>query len=305
MLSNIVHAQSDRPITIVAAFPAGGGADVIARMLAPKLSVALERPVVVDNKAGASGNLAADFVARATPDGNTLLMHNNTLTINATIRGKSVDPKRDLAPLAAVASTPIVIAVNPSIPVKTLAEFIEWGKAHPDKLNYSSCGNGTAQHFAGVQFAQITGLKLVHIPYKGCAPAVIDGVGGTVPILFNTIPNLDAQVQAGKLRFLAVATPKRLAIRPDVPTFAETRGMEKFIAEVWFGFFAPPATPKPVLARIEKALLTLMEQKEIQQEFDNRQMARISLDSKQFAKQIDEDLVSWKRLAEEFRIVPD
>ena len=300
------HALADKAVTLVTAFPAGGGADAVARLVAPKLAASLGQTVVVDNKPGASGNLAAEMVARAPGDGGTLLMHNNTLTINATIgMRQGFDLRSDLAPLAVVASTPIVIAVNPSLPVKTLAELIRYAKQHPDTLSFASCGNGTAQHFAGVQFNQRAGVNLVHIPYKGCAPAVIDGVGGAVQVLFNTIPNLDPQVQAGKLRYLAVASAKRVAIRPELPTVGETPGLEGFSAEVWFGFFAPARTPMPQRESIEKALLAAMDDPALQAQFDARLITRRVLDSKALSRQIDDDLATWKRLAVQFNVVPD
>ncbi|MGH8760058.1 MAG: tripartite tricarboxylate transporter substrate binding protein, partial [Burkholderiales bacterium] len=299
-------AFPEKPVTLVVAFPPGGGADVVARLVGTKLAVALQQPVVVDNRAGASGNIASEAVARAPADGHTLLMHNNTLTLNASIgMRQSFNLRKDLVPLAAVASTPIVVAVHPSVPARTIDELIAYARANPDKLSYSSCGNGTAQHFAGVQFSKMAAVKMVHIPFKGCAPPVIDGLSGTVPVLFNTVPNLDAHVKAGRLRFLGVASAKRLPFLPDLPTVGETPALRGFVAEVWFGFFAPSGTPKPVLARLERELIKVMDGKEIQDAFVARRMSRTVLDAQQLGKQVEADLVNWKRLADEFKVVPE
>ncbi|WP_326542735.1 tripartite tricarboxylate transporter substrate-binding protein [Pseudorhodoferax sp.] len=299
-------ALAERPLTLVTAFPPGGGADVVARLLAPRLAAALGQPVVVDNRPGASGNLATDLVVRAPADGSVLLVHNNTLTINAALSPRpGLDPRRDLAPLAAVAATPIVVAVHPALPVKTLAELVDYGRRHPGQLSYASCGNGTAQHFAGVQFSQRSGVAMAHIPYKGCAPAVVDGIGGVVPVLFNTMPNLDAQVRAGKLRYLAVAAPARLAQRPELATVAQTPGLEGFAASVWFGVFAPARTPPAVRERLERALLAAMDQPALQAEFDARLLTRQVMDARTLARQVEDDLAGFQRLAAQFQIVPD
>jgi tripartite-type tricarboxylate transporter receptor subunit TctC len=248
-----------QPVSVVAAFPPGGGADAIARLLQPALGKRLGTNVIVENKPGASGNIATEFVARSRPDGHTLLINNNTLTINSSLGFKqSFDTQRDLKPIAVVASTPIVIAVHSSLPVHTLPELVAYAKKQDGKLTFSSCGNGTAQHFTGVRFAQSAGVDMVHVPYKGCAPAVMDGLSGIVPVLFNTVPNLDAQVQAGKLRFIAVAAKQRLPFRPDLPTISETPGFANFEADVWFGLMAPGNTPKAVLDQLERAVLSTM-----------------------------------------------
>lgn len=301
------HAEfPTKPITVVVPFPPGGGGDVISRLLAPKLQAMLKHPIITDNRAGASGNLGTDLVVRAPADGHTLLLHNSTLTINPSIGVKqNFNIRRDLVPLVAVASTPIVIAVHPSLPVKSVAELIDYAKKNPDKLNYSSCGNGTPQHFAGAQFSKVAGITMRHIPYKGCSPAVVDGIGGTVPVLFNTVPNVDAHVKAGKLRYLGVASAKRLGFLADVPTVSETRGMEGFIADVWFGYLAPAKTPKPVLDQLERELLKVMDDKEVQDALTSRLISRTVLNSKQFARQIDSELVNFNRLASEFGVVAD
>jgi tripartite-type tricarboxylate transporter receptor subunit TctC len=295
-----------KPITIVAAFPPGGGADVIARLMAPKLSQRLGQTVVVDNKAGASGNIATEFVARAKPDGYTLLMNNNTLTINTALgMRQSFNTQKDLKFIAAMASTPIAIAVHPSLPVKTVDELVAYARQQDGKLTFSSCGNGTAQHFTGARFAQLAKVEMIHVPYKGCAPAIIDGIGGQVPVLFNTVPNLDTQVQAGKLRYIAVAAQKRLPFKPDLPTVGESKDFSGFDAEVWFGLIGPAAMPPEVARRIETEVLAVMQDKELQNEFAARLVSTRVLNSAQFEKQIAQDMATWKRLSEALKVKLD
>jgi tripartite-type tricarboxylate transporter receptor subunit TctC len=308
-LSGAAVAQTpfpNKPITIIAAFPPGGGADVIARLMAPKLAQRLGQTVVVDNKAGASGNIATEYVSRAQPDGYTLLMHNNTLTINTALgMRQSFNTQKDLKYIAAVASTPIAIAVHPSLPAKTVDELVAYAREQGNKLTFSSCGNGTAQHFTGARFSQVAKADMVHVPYKGCSPAIIDGIGGQVPVLFNTVPNLDAHVQAGKLRYIAVAAQQRLPFRPDLPTVAESKGFAGFDAEVWFGLIGPVAMPAAVAKRLEQDVLAVMQDKELQKEFADRLISTRVLNSAQFEKQVAQDLSTWKRLSEELKVKLD
>nr|WP_315594217.1 tripartite tricarboxylate transporter substrate binding protein [uncultured Cupriavidus sp.] len=296
----------DRPITVISPFPAGGGADVVGRILAPRLAAKLGQPVVMDNKPGASGNLGTEFVARSKPDGSTLLIHNNTLTISAALGvAHSLNIQKSLRPIAAVASTPIVIAVNQSLPVKTLAELAEYSRKQGDKLGFSSCGTGTAPHFAGIRFNQLAKSNMVHVPYKGCSQAVLDGLSGQVPVLFSTMPNIDAQVKAGKLRYIAVASSKRLPFMPNLPTISESVGFEGFEAEVWYGFIAPAGLPDAVAQRLEKEIIASMSDKEVQNSFTEKLISIRVLNSKQFEKQISSDLEDWKLLANKFNIKLD
>jgi len=306
LCSQAAEAFPDRPITVISPFPAGGGADVIGRILAPHLAARLGQPVVMDNKPGASGTLGADFVARSKPDGSTLLIHNNTLTISAALGvSHALNIQKSLRPIAAVASTPIVIAVNPSLPVKTVAELAEYARKEGDKLGFSSCGNGTAPHFAGIRFNQIAKSNMVHVPYKGCSQAVLDGLSGQVPVLFTTVPNVDAQVRARKLRYIAVASSKRLPFRPDLPTISETSGFSGFEAEVWYGFIGPAGLSDAVVKRLEKEIIAVMDEKEVKESFANKLISVRVLNSKQFEKQITYDLEDWKVMANKFNIKVD
>ena len=299
-------AYPDKPITVVSPYPPGGGADSVIRLLSPKLQDALRQPLVIDSKVGASGNIASAFVARAPADGHTLLINNNTLTINSSIGVKqSFDLQDDLAPIAAVASTPVVIAVPATATWRTLDDLIAYAKANPGKLSYASCGNGTAQHFAAVQLSKMAQLEMVHVPYKGCAAAIVDLVAGTVPVAFNTVANLDAQVKAGRVRALAVTSAVRLASQTDVPTVSETPALKGFVIDVWFGLFAPARTPPDRLQRLEEEVLKVARSKEYQDALAQRHFSNFTLNARQLRQQIERDLVHWKRLADEFKVVAD
>ncbi len=307
MLASGALAQTfpGKTITIISAYPPGGGGDVIARLMAPRLAQRLGQNVIIDNKPGASGNIATDFVARAPADGYTILINNATVVLNAALgMPQSFKVQQDLKYLAAVVSTPVAIAVHPSVPAKNVEELVGWMKQNKG-VGYASCGNGSPQHLAGARFAQLSGLDVVHVAYKGCAPAVMDGIAGIVPVLFNTVPNLEAQVKAGKLRYIAIAGQQRMPFKPDLPTVAETKGFASFEAEVWFGFIGPARLPPAVAKRLEQELLAVVRDKEVQTEFADRYFSLRVLDSAQFEKQIASDLVAWKRVADELKIKLD
>ena len=301
----LAQGLPSKPITIISAYPPGGGGDVIARLIAPKLSQRVGQPVVIDNKPGASGNIATDYVARSQPDGSTLLINNSTMVLNAALgMPQNFKLQSDLKYIAAVASTPVAIAVHPSLPVKNVDELVAYAREKKN-LSYSSCGNGSPQHFAGAHFVKLAKIDMVHVAYKGCAPAVMDGVAGTVPVMFNTVPNLEAQVKAGKLRYIAVGSQQRLPFKPDLPTVAEAKGFAGFDAEVWFGFIGPARMPPAVAKRLEQEILAVANDKEVQKELSDRLMSLRILDSAQFEKQVAQDLVAWKREADELKIKLD
>ncbi|MDB5914909.1 MAG: tripartite tricarboxylate transporter substrate binding protein, partial [Ramlibacter sp.] len=229
-----------KPITVINPYQPGGGTDTIVRLLQTKLAQSLGQPIVVESKPGATGTVGSEFVARAAPDGHTLLVNNITLTINEALGGAPrLDIQRDLVPIATVASSPVAVAVTTQLPIKTLKELVAYARQNEGKVGWSSCGNGSPQHLVGLRFAQTMKVAMIHVPYKGCSGAIVDGVSGVVPVLFTTTQNADAQVKAGKLRLLAVGGNERLSFQPDVPTFSEALGLKDFDAEVWFAFFAP------------------------------------------------------------------
>lgn len=299
-------AYPDHPVTLVSAFPAGGSTDVIARLLSPRLGEQLGASFVVENRTGASGNIASEYVARSKPDGYTVLVGNNTMTINAALGVRqSFDLQKDLQPIAAIAVTPVALAVNADLPVHTVQELIAYGRANPGKLSFSSCGNGTAQHFAGVEFAHRAGIDMVHVPYKGCAPALNDGLGGTVPVMFNAITNISPQVKGGRIRLLAVATKDRVPFYPDVPAIAELPGFEGYDFSVWLGVFTAANTPSAVTELLQKKTLDLASSLEMKAALTDRLFVPVTLDGQQLRQQIADELVKWKKLADQYRITVD
>ena len=253
------HAQGPtdfpvRPIRIVVPFAAGGATDVIARVVGQKMSDQLGQPVVVDNKAGANGNIGAVAVARAAPDGYTILMATSSHAINATLYRKlDYSLTKDFAALSNLASVPLVLVVNPGVPARSAAEFAAYAKGQGDRLNFASGGTGTAAHLTGEQFNTLVGTRMLHVPYKGGALAQTDLIGGQVQAMFANLPEVLSQVQAGKLRPLALTGKARRANLPEVPTFAEA-GYPQMEARSWFGLFAPAGTPAPVVARLSTSI---------------------------------------------------
>jgi tripartite-type tricarboxylate transporter receptor subunit TctC len=294
--------EPSKPIRLVVQFPPGGTSDVVARVMLPKLSKELGTALIVENKAGAAGNIGADFVAKAKPDGYTILVANNTIVTNPAAGKVPFDVIGDFAPIAMVGSIPIALAVHRTVPVTNATELIALLKQNPGKFAFSSCGSGTAQHLAGEMFKRQAGLDIVHVAYKGCSPAVVDGVSGQVPILFNAISNVQAHSKAGgPLRILAVTSAERSAADKSVQTIAEA-GIKNFDAQVWFGFLAPAQTPPDVMRRWETAVAMVLKDPEVREK-----LAAISFDvkfteSKAFSRVIATDLVKWSKLIRDAQI---
>jgi tripartite-type tricarboxylate transporter receptor subunit TctC len=240
-----------KPIRFVVPYPAGGPLDTIARLLGQKVSESLKQPVIVDNKPGAGGNIGADFVAKSPPDGYTILMGAvATHAINPTLYASiPYDPVRDFAPVTQVASTPNVLVVNPSIPAKSVREFIAYAKANPGKLNFGSGSTGSAGHLAGELFKTMAGVDMTHVPYKGAAPAMQDLIGGQIQLMFDNLASSLGQIKAGRVKALAVTTAKRTSLAPDLPTIAES-GLPGFDISTWFGIFLPARTPQAIVERL-------------------------------------------------------
>jgi tripartite-type tricarboxylate transporter receptor subunit TctC len=242
-----------RPVHIIVGYPAGGSTDIVARLIGNWLSERLHQTFIVENRAGAGNNIATEAVTKAAPDGYTLLLINPANTINATLYKKlNFVFLRDIDPVANVIQVPNVMEVNPSVPAKTVAEFIAYVKANPDKINIASSGNGTSIHLSGELFKMMTGLKITHIPYKGSAPMLTDLLGGQVQVTFDNLPSSISHIRAGKLRALAVTTAKRSPELPDVPTVAET--IPGYEAVAFFGFGVPHGTPKEIVDLLNKEI---------------------------------------------------
>ena len=251
-LTGLGHAQTwpNRPIKLVVPFAAGGTTSILGRAMADKLAPLLGQPVVVDNRPGAGGNVGMDAVAKSEPDGYTLLMGPIGLAINPALYSKmSFDPLRDLAPIGLYAGVPNLLVVHPSVPAQSLKELIALFKANPGKYNYASNGNGTSSHLAAEMLKSSAGVDIVHIPYKGGAPAMADLLAGQVTMLFDQMPAVLPQVKGGKVRALGVSSAQRSAAAPEVPSLAEA-GLPGFDMTVWFGLLAPARTPPAVLQRV-------------------------------------------------------
>jgi tripartite-type tricarboxylate transporter receptor subunit TctC len=299
------QAWPEKPVTLVVPFPAGGTTDVLARALAEKLQQSLGQTVIVESKPGAGATLGADFVAKAKPDGYTLLVGAVHHTIATSVYKKlPYDFQKDFAPLTVIAMVPNVLAVSAASPAKNVADLVAMATTAKPELSYGSNGNGTAQHLIGTQFQNQTGTTLLHIPYKGSGPLTNDLLGGQVTMSFDTITPVLPHIQAGKLRPLAVTTAKRSAALPDVPTLAES-GLAGFDIGTWFGVLAPAGTPKPVLTRLSDEMMKVIRSPDFQ-----KRMAEIGADPvgntpEQMASQIKNDTEKFARLVKDAKVTID
>ena len=254
----LAQAYPNKPIKLIVPFAPGGFTDVVARILGQKLSVSLGQPFVIENKAGAGSTIGTDFVAKAAPDGYTLVMVSTTHVISPAIYPKlPYDPIKSFTPVGKLVDSAYVLLVNPKVPANNVAEFIALAKASPDKIHYASSGNGSAQHLMGGMFAAMTGVKMKHVPYKGSSGAANDLVAGVVESSFAGVPNAMAQVPAGRLKALAVTTSKRIPQLPDVPTMQEA-GVSGYNASVWLGLLAPAGTPKDVVMKLNSEIAKVL-----------------------------------------------
>jgi tripartite-type tricarboxylate transporter receptor subunit TctC len=255
----------ERPITVVVGFPPGGASDILARIITNKLSSLLGEPVIVDNRPGAGGNVAGDVVAHAAPDGYTLLLGNNAiLATNVTLYAKiDFDPVKDFDPISLVGTQANVLVVNDSLPVHSLAELIALAKAEPGKLNFASSGFGLAAHLAGELFKTMAHVDIVHVPYKGSAPALEDVISGEDQMMFATTSGAMGFIKNEQVRPLAVTTLKRSSILPDIPTIDEL-GVKGFEATTWHGLVAPAGTPKPIIETLHRAVVEAMKDPDVQ-----------------------------------------
>lgn len=299
-----VHAQSwpNKPITLIVPFPAGGTTDVLARSLAEPLARALGQPVIVESKPGAGATIGADFVAKARPDGHTLLVGAVHHAIATSVYKKlPYDYQKSFAPITTIALVPNVLTVSAANPAKTVAELIAQGKASKDKLTYGSNGNGTAQHLIGTQFENLSGVGLVHVPYKGSGPLTTDLLGGQVAMSFDTVTPVLAHIKAGKLRALAVTTAKRSGALPDVPTLAES-GLKGFDIGTWFGLLAPASTPPEIIARLSAESMKIIQSADFRKRMADIGAEPIGNTPEQMAKQIREDTEKFAQLVRDAKV---
>jgi tripartite-type tricarboxylate transporter receptor subunit TctC len=293
------QAQSypDRPVRLIAPFPAGGLADVLARAVGDEMSKTLGQPVIVENRAGAGGNTGADAVAKAAPDGYTLLMSSaGILTANPFLYAKMpFDAATAFIPVSNVADMSMLVVVNPKVEAKTLGELVTLAKAQPGKLNFGSPGIGTTGHLGLAMLLHAAQVKITHVPYRGAAPAVTDLIAGQIDGVVDNPPTVMAHIQGGRLRPLAVAAKQRLALLPDVPTAAEA-GVANYEASSWFGIVAPAGTPAPIVARLHKEIAAAVRTQAMQDRFA-KSGARLLGDSPQeFAARIRAERTTWAEI---------
>ncbi|MDB5515948.1 MAG: family tricarboxylate transporter, receptor protein [Tardiphaga sp.] len=284
-----------RQVTIVSPYQAGGTSDIIARLIAKKLADVWKQPVIVENKAGANGGIGVMAVVKAPPDGYTLLATaSSALTINPLIYPNiAYDVARDLAPITRTGFVPNVLVVNPSLPARTVAELIALAKSKPGSLNYASQGNGSNGHLTGEMFRQQSSIDIVHIPYKGSAPAVTDLVGGQVQLMFDNLPSVLEQIRGGQLRALAVTTAARTATLPDVPTLDQS-GLPGFDSSAWFAILVAGSTPEPMRAEIERAVVGIMKDDEITRKLAELGITAVAGGSGELAQRIGAESRAWR-----------
>ncbi len=281
------------PIKIVSPYPPGGTTDILARLLSPKLTAALGQPVIVDNKAGASGNIGTEFVARAKPDGYTLLLGNNTgVVINPNLYKLNIDPSQDLVPVILVALVPSVLYVHPSVPANNFAEFVALVKKSPGKYAFASAGSGSPQHLAGEMLKIAYGLDLLHVPYKGSGPAISDVVGGQVPVGFESTVVLQPFVEANRVRPLATTGAKRSISLPAVPTMMES-GAVDFDLTNWYGLFAPAGTPPEIIDKLNAELRKIIASPEVSERLAKMGSAVVPGTAAEFAAFIRTEVPRW------------
>jgi tripartite-type tricarboxylate transporter receptor subunit TctC len=292
----LAAAQSypSKPVRIVAPFPPGGVADVLARAIQPGLQAALGQQVIIDNKPGAGGNVGADIVAKADPDGHTLLLASaGILTINQFLYGKMpFDPAKAFAPITVVGDMPNIVVVHPKTGITTLKGLIDKAKAEPGKLNFGSAGNGTTTHLAIVLLEQAAKIKLAHVPYKGAAPAVQDLVAGQIDGLVDNPPLVLGHIRSGAIKALAWAAPQRMAILPDVQTAAEA-GLPGFTASSWFALIAPAGTPKEIIARLNAETVKVLKDPKMVESFAGRGVRLVGNSVEEFTAFIPKERTRW------------
>jgi tripartite-type tricarboxylate transporter receptor subunit TctC len=292
-----------RPIKIVVPFAPGGTTDMLARLVGQRLTQSWGQPVVIENKPGAGATLGADIVAKSAPDGYTLLMGAAHHTIAQQVYAKiPYHFDRDFAPITMVAMVPNMVVVNSEVPAKNIAEFIALAKTQPGKLNYGSAGAGTAHHLIGEMFKLRAGVDLVHVPYKGSAPAVADLLSGQVQLMFDTVTSGLPQVKAGKLRALAVTTAKRSSAMPDVPSLSET-ALPGFDVGTWFGLLAPAATPPAIVQKLNAEIVKIIQQPDVRKQMLEAGSEPMGNTSQQMAAQIKAELEAFEAVVKQIKLV--
>lgn len=300
------HAQEwpTKPIKLVISWPAGGGGDTVARMVAAGLSKNLGQPVVVDNRPGAGGKIGTLSVVRAQPDGYTLLFAapSELSVAGATVRAMPYDPLKDLQPVTQIMTGPYILAANPGFPPNTLAELIAYAKANPGKVNYSSFGNNTLNHLYGEHLNAVAGIRTTHVPYKGSAPAMADLVAGQVHYMFDNAASILPLVKAGKLKAIAVMAPQRLPDAGSLPTIAES-GLPDFGTGTWLGVLAPANTPPAIVNKLSKELSAVLHTPDMVRQFEERHIRPVGNSPEEFGRLIQSELTRWQAVVQKAGLV--
>ena len=290
-------AFPDKPVHWIVGYPPGGSTDILARLIGNYLSEKLHQQFIVENKAGAGNNIGTEAVVNAAPDGYTVLLVNPANGINATLYKKlNFNFVRDIAPVGGILRVPNVMVVNPDVPAKTVAEFIDYAKANPGKVNMASSGNGTSVHLSGELFMALTGVKLTHVPYRGSNPALTDMMSGQCQVMFDNMPSSLPLIKGGKLRALGVTTDKRSFALPDVPTIAET--VKGYEASAWFGMGAPAKTPKDIIAVLNNGINEALADAKMKPRFEDLGGAPMGGTPEDFGKIIVSETEKWKKVVE-------
>lgn len=308
-LAKPVTAQAQdfptQTVRIVVPFPAGGTTDILARQLANGLQQRWGKPVIVDNRGGASGTIFSEQLARMPADGYTLMLTATHHVINPGLyKHLKYDTRTDFTPLAEVASVPNVLVVNPSFPAKTVQELVAYAKAHPGKVNFGSSGTGGANHLSGELFKMMAGVDMVHVPYKGAAPALNDLLGGQIPVMFDSVPGVLQHIQSGRLRALGVTSSRRSPALPNVPTIDE-EGLKGFEATAWFGLYAPGRMDPKLRDRIAGDVLQVLNSAEIRSRFEALGAEPGTMTQAQFAAFVDSELAKWGKVINEAKVTID
>lgn len=299
------HTYPARPVSIIVPYPPGGATDVLARVIAEKLGTALGQTFIVENKSGAGGNLGARAAAQAKPDGYTLLMAATTahsISMTLTPETAQYNIEKDFDPITMVGSVPLIVVVNPKVPVNNLKEFTALAKAKPDSITVASAGNGTTQHLGSELFKLMTQTKMIHVPYKGSGPAVTDVIGGQVHATFETGPAALTQINAGRLKALATATKERML--PNTPTAAEA-GLPGFEVAATYGLVAPAGTPKAIVARLNAEVGKILKMPEVRTKFDQQGVIPMFTTPEQTSKHIHGEVEKWAKVIKAANVKAD
>jgi len=302
-LAQTADNYPNRSITMVVAFPAAGTTDILARLIGQKLTEKFKQTVVVENRPGAGGNIGTAYVAKAPPDGYTIMMGTiGTQSINPSLYKKMpYDAAKDFVPITRAAMVPNLLVVNKDAPYNTLAEMMAFGKANPGKLTYGSSGNGTTLHLSGELFNLMSGSKITHIPYKGSTPAVADLLGGQISMIFDNMPSVIQQVKSGRLKALAVTSARRNPQLPEIPTIQEL-GVAGYEVWSWFGLLAPAATPKPIVDKLNASIVDIIKQPDVQAKIIELGAVPVPETSAEFGAFIAAETLKWAKVIKEANI---